>query len=217
MAPPPERAQEVPALRVAIADDHPLWVRALASLLEGAAELSVVATCQSAADVLEQCIDGVDLLLLDFQMPPGDALDVLEQLRVRGATARVVVLSAFTEGHMVRAVVAAGASGYLSKTEPLDDLPELLLRVADGGTAFSEAASRTLQEEPPVLSGREQQVLDLAAGGLTDEAIARRLGVSRHTIRTYLTRVFTKLGAANRAEAVALAARGDGRSPPARD
>lgn len=194
-----------------MADDHPLWVRALVAMLDGAPEMEVVETCTTAGEVLDRCVEGIDVLVLDYQMPPGTALDVLAELRRRGATARVVVLSAFTEEMMVRAVIDAGATGYLSKTETLDDLPELLLRVARGDTVLSEEAHAALTATAarPELSVRERQVLDLAAAGLTDEAIARRLGVSRHTIRTYLTRLFGKLGAANRAEAVALAARGD--------
>jgi DNA-binding NarL/FixJ family response regulator len=204
-------AVPAPPLRIAVADDHPLWVRALVAMLDGAPELEVVETCSTAAEVLDRCADGIDVLVLDYQMPPGTALDVLAGLRRLGAIARVVVLSAFTEEMMVRSVIEAGATGYLSKTETLDDLPELLTRVAQGHTVLSDEARAALASTAarPELSVRERQVLDLAAAGLTDEAIARRLGVSRHTIRTYLTRLFGKLGAANRAEAVALAARGD--------
>ncbi len=208
---PPGADEATANVRIAVADDHPLWVRALVAMLDGAPGLEVVETCATAAEVLDRCADGIDVLLLDYQMPPGTALDVLRGLQQRGASARVVVLSAFTEEMMVRSVIDAGASGYLSKTETLDDLPELLVRVHQGETVLSDEAREALAAGAPrpELSVRERQVLDLAASGLTDEAIARRLGVSRHTIRTYLTRLFGKLGAANRAEAVALAARGD--------
>lgn len=216
----PERKLDRPAdpvrsLRVAVADDHPLWVKALTALINEEPGLEVVGAAGTVTDTVRLCAAmDADVLVVDYEMPVGKATAVLDGLAAGAGDTRVVVLSSFIDDSLVRSVVARGARGYLTKTATLADLGARLRTVAEGGTAFCSAAEKALERtgseatRPNAtdgsLSPREQEVIALAAAGLTDAAIASRLGVSPHTVRTHLTRVFTKLGAANRAEAVAL-------------
>ncbi len=149
-----------------------------------------------------------DVLLLDLRMPGGDGLDAIAALR--GDPVRVLVLSTFATGRDVAAALEAGATGYVLKDTPADQLVSALRAAAAGESVLSPAVatqvvSRLRGEAEGGLTDRELAVLRLVAQGTPNRAIAAALFVSEATVKTHLGHVFGKLGATDRAAAVATA------------
>ena len=206
-----EPAREPARIRLVIADDHALVLDGLRALLSAEPDLQVVA---SATDG-ERALDAIrrfrpDVAVLDVQMPHLDGLACLERLRHDPHRPRVLLLSAFTDAHAMRAAIENGADGYALKTDP----PEATLRavrgVAGGHLVFPAAARRWLERPragPTELTDREESVLQLLAEGRSNAQIAEAIHLSENTVKFHLRNVFAKLGVSNRTEAAARALR----------
>jgi len=203
----------VGALRVLVVDDHLVVREGLRWMLGRDAGIEVWAEAETAAQTLEALSAGVpDVVLLDIHLPDRNGLDLLRELRDRFPALPVVVLSMSDDPEYVEEAVRAGASGYLVKNAPRDELIRAVRVAASGGAYIQAEVTRPLlarfaQEvrvrgTGPTLSPRE-----LAADGLADKQIAARLGIAEATAKGYLRQVYEKLGAADRAQAVAVALR----------
>jgi DNA-binding NarL/FixJ family response regulator len=196
-------------VRVVLADDHPVVRDGLRGMLAAVPGIEVVG---EAADGVEAVAvvraTGPDVLLLDLRMPGGDGLDAIAALR--GDPVRVLVLSTFATGRDVAAALEAGATGYVLKDTPAAQLVAALRAAAAGESVLSPAVatqvvSRLRGDADGGLTDRELAVLRLVAQGTPNRAIAASLFVSEATVKTHLGHVFGKLGAADRAAAVAAA------------
>lgn len=196
-------------MRVVLADDHPVVRDGLRGMLAAVPGVEVVG---EAADGVEAVAvvraTRPDVLLLDLRMPGGDGLDAITALR--DDPVRVLVLSTFATGRDVAAALEAGATGYVLKDTPADQLVAALRAAAAGESVLSPAVatqvvSRLRGEADGGLTDRELAVLRLVAQGTPNRAIAAALFVSEATVKTHLGHVFGKLGATDRAAAVATA------------
>ena len=203
-------------IRIAIADDHPVVRDGLVSMLETQPDFAIVGSAATGTEAvtLVRATDP-DVLLLDLEMPALDGVGVLEALRSANARARGIVFTVFDTDERIVAAVEAGAAGYLLKGAPRAEVFSAVRVVAAGGSLLAPlAASAVLRrvrgESParphPTLTTREQAVLEQLALGLANKQIAARLGITERTVKFHVSAVFTKLGAANRTEAVTRAA-----------
>ncbi|PUA81187.1 response regulator transcription factor [Nocardioides currus] len=202
-------------IRILVADDENLIRAALAQLLDLEDDLTVVAQAASGRAALDQarvlCADrgpdgGLDVAVLDLQMPEPDGIAVAAELAGLDVHS-IIVTSHGRPGHLKRAL-AAGVRGFLPKTTEAARLAEVIRSVAGGGRYVDpELAAEAIGAGDSPLTPREADCLELAADGATIEDIAARAHLSPGTVRNYLSSAITKLGAANRHDACAIAVR----------
>jgi len=187
-------------MRIVIADDHPLFRMGLkyALIQQG---FDVVAEASDGVSALDACRRWQpDAALLDVKMPGMTGIEVCEKLRVLHPDVVGVLITTFTEPAIVQAARAAGARGYVSKETD----PESLARQLRDIVAHPDV-DRLPQVDVPRLTPRESEVLPLLALGYSNKEIAKNLGVSPDTVKDHLARLYSKLNAGDRTEAVSRA------------
>lgn len=200
-------------IRILLADDHPIVCDGLRAVLSTQSDFTVVGEADSGVQVLAQVAAlQPDILLLDLEMPDGDGVTTLQRLAEIGATARVIIFTAFDTDDQIVEAVCAGAKGYLLKGAPRAELFNAIRVVYHGGSLLqpviaSKLIGRLTQPVtlPEPLTAREQEVLTLIAQGLPNKEIAARLVITERTVKFHASAIMSKLGATNRTEAVALA------------
>ena len=205
-------------MRVLVADDHSLFRDGLVSLLE-AAGYEIAAQVGDGQEALIQAKrTKPDLILLDLSMPRLNGLEALPQLLEIVPEAKIVILTISEEDDDLLKVIQAGAHGYLEKNLNADDFLELLGGVERGEAALTgRSAARLMaklaENRSPIktvteyLTARELELLELVGEGFSNRAISESLSISTNTVKYHLKNIFQKLGAQNRAEAVAHAIR----------
>ncbi len=193
-------------IKVLIAEDQAMVLGALAALIDIEPDLEVVAQASSGSDALKAALTlKPDVVVTDIEMPGLSGLELATELRQRGSTPRVIILTTFARPGYLRRALDAGASGYLLKDAPSSRLADAIRRVHGGGRAVDpELAAEAWSESDP-LTDRERQVLRLAAEGQAGAEIAKQLALSEGTVRNYLSEAISKLGAKNRVEAARIA------------
>ncbi|MGY1809618.1 response regulator [Blastococcus sp. SYSU D00669] len=216
-------------IRVLMVDDQEMVREGLAALLAAQPDIEVVGTAGDGAEALRRVADltaagtGPDVVLMDVRMPVLDGLEATRALLADGAAApKVVVLTTFDLDDYVYDALRAGASGFLLKHAPSAELLQAVRVAAAGDALITPTVTRRLIADfvaarraavpppgrPGALAGlteRETEVLRLVARGLSNTEIAARLVVAEQTVKTHVSRVFTKLGVRDRAQAVVLA------------
>lgn len=193
-------------IRVLIAEDQTMILGALAALLDIESDFEVVGQARTGPEALALAErHKPDVLLTDIEMPGLTGLDVAAELRARNNPARVIILTTFARPGYLRRALDVGASGYLLKDAPSDQLADAIRRVVAGGRAIDPNLALEAWSEADPLTDRERQVLRLADEGLSGESIAKQLKLSDGTVRNYLSEAIGKLGARNRTEAARLA------------
>lgn len=193
-------------IRVLVAEDQAMVLGALAALLGLEPDIEVVARARDGEEALRLAAEArPDVVLTDIEMPRLSGLELAAELKRRGSTARVVILTTFTRPGYLRRALDAGASGYLLKDAPSDRLAEAIRRVMQGLRAVDPELAAEAWGEPDPLTDRERQVLRLAAEGQTTARIAADIHLSEGTVRNYLSEAISKLGAGNRVEAARIA------------
>ncbi len=189
-------------IRVVIAEDQAMVLGALSALLEIERDIEVVGREANGAEALEACRTlRPDVLLTDIEMPEMTGLELAAALRAEALPTRVIILTTFARSGYLRRALDSGASGYLLKDSPSEQLANAVRRVAQGGRVIdSDLATEAWTEADP-LTERERQVLRLAGEGKSGSEISGALGLTEGTIRNYLSDAISKLGAANRVEA----------------
>lgn len=189
-------------IRVVVAEDQSMVLGALAALLEIEQEIDVVGQARDGREALS-LIEKLkpDVLLTDVEMPVMTGLELAGDVARKHARTRVIILTTFARAGYLRRALDAGASGYLLKDSPAEELANAVRRVHRGGRVIDPELAREAWTERDPLNDRERQVLRMAAEGTTSNAIATTLGLSDGTIRNYLSDAISKLGASNRVEA----------------
>lgn len=198
------------SVRVLVVDDHPVVRAGIVGLLAGEADLDVVG---EAGDGEQACARAAeltpDVVLMDLRMPVLDGAAATARILAEVPTARVVVLTTYeTDADILRAV-EAGATGYLLKDTPRDDLVAAVRAVASGETVLAPSVARRLvrgvRTAGERLTQRELDVLRAVARGGSNVQIGAELFISEATVKTHLLRIFTKLGVDDRTRAVTVA------------
>lgn len=200
-------------IRVLIVDDHPIVREGVTAVLERERDIDVVGTAETPADGLRAAARlRPDVILLDLKLP-GTA-DVDDHVAAFARESRgIVVFSAYDADEDVFRAIRGGARGYLLKGSPAADIARAIRRVHAGESYLSPAVAAKLVEgvarprgRTGLLSARERGVLRLVAAGQSNRQIAEALAISERTVKFHVTAIFNKLGAENRAQAVAIAA-----------
>ena len=198
-------------IRVLIVDDHQTLRFGIRSILERAEGITVAGEADNGERGVELALSlAPDIVMLDVRMPKLDGAATIRRMREVGATARVILLSAFSGDEHVLAGLRAGARAYLLKDVSPDDLVRSIRSVHEGGSLLQPVIAARLMNrldigEYPHLTGREREVLLLLAHGARNKDIAQNLGVSVNTIKFHIDNVFRKLGTGTRTETVRVA------------
>jgi len=194
-------------IRVLLAEDQTMVLGALAALLEMEDDIEVVARARSGDEALKLIQQHrPSVFITDIEMPTRTGLEVAADLKRMGLPVRVIILTTFARAGYLRRALDAGASGYLLKDMPAEQLADAVRRVHRGLRVIDpQLAAEAWTEEPDPLTERERQVLRLAGEGMASSDIATELNLSEGTVRNYLSEAISKMGAANRVEAARLA------------
>jgi DNA-binding NarL/FixJ family response regulator len=197
------------ALKVLVADDHPLILQGLRRSLEACEDIEVVGEAHSGTELLALVERRApDVVLLDLRMPAPDGLECVREIRKSWPEVRTVILSACDDAESIDSALLAGANAYVLKSVGATDVAAVLRQVSAGGAVF-HAPSRPAGKEgsdggsdAPLLTERESAILTAVAGGKTSKAISSELWVSEHTVKFHLTNIYRKLGVSNRSGAI---------------
>ncbi|HEX4056821.1 MAG TPA: response regulator transcription factor [Galbitalea sp.] len=197
------------AIRILLADDHPVVRDGLSGMFAADSEFAVVGEAADGAAAIRMAAElDPDVILMDLRMPGTDGLAAIGELVRRGARSRVLVLTTYDTDSYVLPAIEAGATGYLLKDAPRAELFAAVRAAARGESVLSPAVaarlmSRVRTPEVSPLSARELEVLELVAAGNTNRDIAGKLFVSEATVKTHLLNIYSKLEVNDRAAAVA--------------
>jgi DNA-binding NarL/FixJ family response regulator len=197
-------------ISVAIADDHPVVLHGLESLIESEPDMTVVATAQDGDEAVRRVLATRPMVVvMDARMPGCDGVQATERILAAYPDARIIVLSG-DEGPPVVQALKAGAFGFLSKMSITEGLIESIRDAAEGRPVVSSTFLRSVleglreAEQSSPLNARERQILELVAEGRTNEQIGRAIGLSLSTVKAELAALFDKVGAKDRASALAV-------------
>jgi DNA-binding NarL/FixJ family response regulator len=199
------------AIRVLVADDHPLFLQGLRAALEATPDVDVVGAATDGAEAVRLATElEPDVVLMDLQMPELSGLEATRRILEGRPETHVLVLTMFDSDSSVYAAIRAGAKGYLLKGADQQDIERAIRTVAAGEAVFGSAIAARLvsyfdnnRSRPfPELTPREHDVLELLADGRNNQAIADELMLSLKTVRNNVSAIFTKLRVADRAQAM---------------
>ena len=195
-------------IRLLIVDDHPVVRGGLRGIFAGDGTFEVVGEAANGAEAVARAVElRADVVLMDLRMPEMGGVEAIRRLRATAPSAHVLVLTTYDTDDDVLPAIEAGATGYLLKDAPREDLVRAVRAAARGESALSHAiAGRVLARvRGPAregLSQRELEVLRLVANGVPTREVAARLFVSEATVKTHLLHIYDKLGVRDRAAAV---------------
>ena len=198
-------------IRIVIADDHPVVRAGLQGMLVSQPDFDVIAEASTGGEAVDLVMAlRPDVVLMDLRMPEMDGVGAISQIVAEQPDAHVLVLTTYdTDAEIVRAV-GAGATGYLLKDTPREELCRAIRAAARGESVLAPVVAarlmgRVREPDQEELSGREIEVLDLVAGGTSNKEIGNRLHISDSTVKSHLSHIFGKLGVDDRTAAVTAA------------
>jgi len=200
-------------IRLLIVDDHPVVRDGLRGLFADDPDFQVVGEAANGAEAVARVERlGADVVLMDLRMPGMGGVEAIQRLRRTAPAVRVLVLTTYDTDSDVLPAIEAGATGYLLKDAPREELIRAVRAAFAGEAVLSPAVARRLMGQvrrppPEALSQRELDVLALIADGATNRQAAAKLFVSEATVKTHLLHIYEKLGVRDRAAAVAEAYR----------
>jgi DNA-binding NarL/FixJ family response regulator len=198
---------------VLLVDDHELIRQGLRRAFERNPEFVVAGEAGSVAEATRMAdLLRPDVVVLDVRLPDGSGLELAQSLRAARADVGLVVLTMYAGDDQLFAAIDAGASAFVPKSASSDDVVAAARHAASSPASFAaadlaEAMRRRLHPTRPPFTPREREVLELLAEGLGVSSIARKLYISESTTKTHVSKLYDKLGAANRAQAIMAAVR----------
>jgi NarL family two-component system response regulator LiaR len=200
-------------IRIIIVDDHEIVRSGLAVFLDTCEDFELVGQANGGAEAIRLCDElQPDVVLMDVVMPEVDGIKATQAIRRRHPNTQVVALTSFEDSQLVPQVLQAGAISYLLKNVSIDELADAVRNAHIGKSTLSPEATQVLiaaVTRPPApghdLTDREREVLTLLVKGLNNPEIAGQLTISASTVKNHVSNILSKLNAATRSEAVALA------------
>jgi DNA-binding NarL/FixJ family response regulator len=203
------------ALRVLIADDHPLFRKGMRALLTAMPDTQVVGEATTGQEAIELAAAlQPDVILMDLQMPGVNGIEATRQILHTSPHIRILVVTLFEDDASIFTALRAGARGYILKDAKEEEMLRAIRAVGSGEAIFSPAIARRLmdffaaprpaapKEIFPTLTEREREILQLIARGRTNNDIAKELALSTKTVGNYVSNIFSKLQVADRAQAI---------------
>ncbi len=197
-------------IKILIADDHAVVRMGLSALFRAKGDLDVVGQARSGEQAVAEARRlKPDVIVMDLMMPKMDGIDATRLLRQETPRAKILILTSFATSDEIARALAAGASGAVLKSTENAELVEAIRRVAAGEPYVSPEIQSLMKSDPPVdaLTCRQAEILHSLTRGLTNKDIARQLGLSVRSVEEHVNHILERIGAANRAEAVAIALR----------
>jgi two-component system NarL family response regulator len=224
-AAPQDASPHADPIRTIIVDDHALFRRGLEMVLASEPDIELVGQASDGAEAVEKAAESLpDIVLMDIRMPRSNGIEACRAMKEAAPSAKIIILTISDEEEDLFEAIRAGASGYLLKDIPLDEVADTV-RAVHGGqslinpsmagkllTEFATLARRDdgerAQEVPaPRLTEREMQVLKLVARGMNNRDIAKELFISENTVKNHVRNILEKLQIHSRMEAVMVAVR----------
>jgi DNA-binding NarL/FixJ family response regulator len=216
-------------ITIVIADDHRSYGEALQIALDQERDFDVVDVVERGVDAVKSAVDREpDVILMDLRMPNVDGIEATRRIRQEGTSSAVIILTGDDDDLALARAIEVGARGFLRKTAPMAEVAEAVRRAHHGQPLHAPAevnaaiktlrtrtrVDRDLQRRVDRLTPRELQILEAIAAGGTTEGMAAELGMSRHTLRTHVQNILTKLAVHSKTEAVVAAIRTGKLTPP---
>jgi DNA-binding NarL/FixJ family response regulator len=224
-AAPRDTSLHAEPIRTMIVDDHALFRRGLEMVLDSEPDIELVGQASDGTEAVEKAAESLpDVVLMDIRMPRSNGIEACRAMKEAAPSAKIVILTISDEEEDLFEAIRAGASGYLLKDIPLDEVADTV-RAVHGGqslinpsmagkllTEFAALAKRDGEERaeelpPPRLTEREMQVLKLVARGMNNRDIAKELFISENTVKNHVRNILEKLQIHSRMEAVMVAVR----------
>ncbi len=201
-------------VRIVLADDHPITREGIKKFLSNSIGIEIIGEAQDGEEALMMAEEfKPDVLLLDMEMPKLKGLEVARRLKENKSPVRILALSTYDDKQYIYGVLAAGASGYLTKEEVPESIVEAVRGVARGEqgwvsrriAALMSTWTHTADEQPTLLTEREMEVLLQVAEGKTNKEVGFMLDISQKTVEKHLESIYTKLNVNSRVEAAVFA------------
>lgn len=193
-------------IRLFIAEDQRMLLSALGALLDLEEDMEVIGQATNGEEALTAILTlEPDVCLMDIEMPIKSGLEVAEELMKRGSKSKVIILTTFARPGYFERAVKSNVHGYLLKDGEIDDLADAIRKCTEGKRIFSPELTFDAIRKVNPLSEREQEILRLAALGMTTKEISSELFLSAGTVRNYISEIMHKLDAKNRTEAARVA------------
>ena len=198
-------------IRLLIVDDHPVVRSGLQGMLASQPDFEVVGEAHDGAEGVELARKlKPDVILMDLRMPEMDGVEAIGRIKAKQPDAQVLVLTTYESDADILRAIEKGASGYLLKDAPREDLYAAIRAVAQGTSPLAPAVAARLMSRlrgpaDKALSNREIEVLELVARGTSNKGIGKELWISETTVKTHMLHVFEKLGVTDRTAAVTVA------------
>jgi DNA-binding NarL/FixJ family response regulator len=216
----PDASPRTDPIRTMIVDDHALFRRGLEMVLEGEPDIELVGQASDGTEAVEKAAESLpDIVLMDIRMPRSNGIEACRAMKEAAPSAKIIILTISDEEEDLFEAIRAGASGYLLKDIPLDEVADTV-RAVHGGqslinpsmaakllTEFAALARRAQELPAPRLTEREMQVLKLVARGMNNRDIAKELFISENTVKNHVRNILEKLQIHSRMEAVMVAVR----------
>ena len=197
-------------IKVLIADDHSIVRMGLASLLNAEPDIEVIGEAENGDVAVTKARElNPDVVVMDLVMPQKDGSTATAEILDEFPEIKILLLTTFGTSDGIARALAAGASGALMKNTDFNEFVSSIRIVAAGGKAVSKEIEQLMADDPPVhdLTQRQKDILSSVMRGLTNADIAKQFTIRESSVKDHLTAIFTKLGAANRSEAISIALR----------
>ena len=197
-------------IRVLVADDHAIVRTGLVTLLGRAADIEVVGEANDGNDAVAKAMKlNPDVVVLDLVMPRKDGVAATAELHAKRPDMKILILTSFGTSEEITKAFSVGAQGAILKSSPNAELMASIRDIAAGKRVVAPEIENMLANDPPVpdLSPRQREILESITRGLTNNQIAMQFDISPESIKTHINKLFKKLGAASRSEAVSIALR----------